>query len=101
MQVILARGAVSAQWRQANRGQDGRQGRTRFDQRPIRKRDEGTGGPGPVPSQQATLRLLANVSRNGQIVEFTASKPRRYYLVLIADVGSVPSSTCVRSRHKS
>lgn len=30
---------------------------------------------------------------SGQIVEFTASQPRRYYLVLIADADSVPCST--------
>jgi hypothetical protein len=29
----------------------------------------------------------------GQIVEFTPSRPRRYYLVLITDAGSVPCST--------
>ena len=45
---------------------------------PVEVREGGEGGEsGPV----------------GQIVEFTPSLPRHYYLVLIADAGSVPCST--------
>jgi hypothetical protein len=48
---------------------------------PVEAREGGEGGEsGPV----------------GQIVEFTPSLPRHYYLVLIADAGSVPCSTTIK-----
>ena len=50
----------------------------------------------PPIIDQLALKKLALILRHsicGKIVESTDSRPRRYYLVMITDAGSVPRST--------
>ncbi len=51
---------------------------------PAEARKRGEGGEGGEGGESG---------RVGQIVEFTPSRPRHYYLVLMTDAGSVPCST--------
>jgi hypothetical protein len=49
----------------------------------------------PIFPYDGELDQRPGEENNGQIVESTPSKPRRYYLARIADVGSVPVSTTI------
>ena len=50
------------------------------------------------PSQAGATCLRTVSGAGGQIVEFTPSWPRRYYLALKADAGSVPCSSTIHQK---
>ena len=54
----------------------------------------------PIFPYDGKLGQRLGEEKNGQIVESTPSRPRRYYLARIADAGSVPCSATIYQKPK-